>query len=129
MAASSDSPPDFTPSAAIATPLGIWISLEFTGAGTAKAGTRDEKTQLRMKNRQTQPAQTRRFTDARRNGKQSLPRCARGALRGFRPALVSVSKPLQNRANNQRQRHRSIIQNFREPPAFLQRHKLPPRNR
>src|SRR5271156_3218512 len=34
-------------------------------------------------------------------------------------AVMRITQPLQNRANNQRQRDRCIIQNFRKSPAFL----------
>ena len=87
---------------------------------------RKAETQLRMNNKQAQPARTLRFTKAQRKGKHSLPRCR---LRGSRAALVPVSDPFQNRADNQRQRHRSIIQHFRKPSAFLQRNKFSPRYR
>src|SRR5216683_5655207 len=40
-----------------------------------------------------------------------------------------IPDALQHRANNQRQRHRRVIENFREAPAFFWRHEFPPRDR
>src|SRR5216683_6088586 len=43
--------------------------------------------------------------------------------------LFEIPDPLQHGSDDQRQRHRRVIEDFRKLPAFFRRNKLAPRNR